>query len=182
MSLGLNTQIDDGSSYQDRKGTGEALLYFPLREENEWEYEFDARGETKKQLVRVEGTEVYRGLDWYHLTYTVIGEGEAFRRLLRTSGDLLMQYNIARTEQIRLIDFGRDVADDAALSLGYVEERGRKMSIAGVNLENCLVIRSGHIESEVGIYAPGVGLVESSWIYGRKQLTRAFIDGMEVSN
>ncbi len=182
MSLGLNTQVDEGSSYQDRKGIGDAHLYFPLREENEWEYEFDVRGEKKKQLVRVEGTETYRGLVWYHLTYTVIGEGEAFRRLLRTNGELLMQYNVARTEQIRLIDFGRQKADVSDLSLGFVENRDREITIAGLHFENCVVIGSGHIESEVGIYAPGIGLVESSWIYGRKQLTRAFIDGMEVGN
>ena len=182
MTLGLNTQIDESSAYRGREGKGSAELYFPLREENEWEYEFEARGETKKQLVRVEGTECYRGVDWYHLTYTVIGEGEAFRRLLRTQGDLLLQYYIARTEQLTLIDFGRDEADRADLALGFVDDRTRVIDVAGLHFENCLEVKSGHVESEVALYAPGIGLIESSWLYGRKQLTRAFIDGMEVGN
>ena len=109
-------------------------------------------------------------------------ESEVFRRLLRTEGDLLLQYNVSRTEEIVLIDFSREVVDRTDLSLGYVEEREKTVKIHGLSLENCLVVSTGHIESEVGLYAPGIGLVESSWMYGRKQLTRAFIDGMEVGN
>ena len=102
------------------------------------------------------------------------------RKLLRTEGDLLIQYSVPRTEEIHLIDFGRTEVDRADPSLGFIEERDRKVTIRGMTFERCVVIGSGFVDHEVGVYAPGIGLVESSWLYGRKQLVHARVDGVEL--
>lgn len=179
MSLGLNS----GMERNRRSETfveGIAGNYFPLAPGNQWIYSFNARDGVRRQIVRVEANQEIRGQHWSLVTYRVDGTDEEFTRLLRTEGDLLMQYSVPRTEQIHLIDFGRSEADRTDPALGFVEERDRSVEINGVSFERCLLVRSGSVDHEVGIYAPGIGLIESSWLYGRKQLSEATIDGTTI--
>ncbi len=179
MTLGLNTRTSREPVHAAAT-EGSAAAYFPIRPENQWIYTFPTREGERRQIVRVEEMQQLRGHDWGVVTYRIEDSREEFTKLLRTEGDLLIQYSFPRTEEIRLIDFGRTEADRSDPSLGFVESREENCSIRGMNFERCVVIGSGYVDHETGIYAPGIGLIESSWLYGRKELLSAVIDGVQI--
>lgn len=179
MTLGLNARTGSDRRQQSTS-EGTAAGFFPLQSGNEWVYTFQSRNGERRQIVRVEEVLQLRGLDWGSVSYRVEGSGEEFTKLLRTDGDLLVQYSIPRTEEIRLIDFGRSEIDRTDPSLGFVEQRDQSVSIRGMNFERCVIVGSGYVDHETGIYAPGIGLIESCWLYGRKQLLSAVIDGVQI--
>lgn len=156
--------------------------FYPLRPGNEWVYEVESNDGTHRQEVRIERTESIRGDDWAVVEVHIDGNTEGTRALLRTDGSLLLEYRNAGNGDRVLVDFSRTKADRGDSTLGFVEATDLSIDAAGVSFEDCVRVATGSVENEVGTYAPGVGLVESRWLQGRKVLVRARIDGLDIPN
>ena len=169
------------ASKENARAIGKAELYMPLAVGNQWSYDFDAGDEVLKQHIKVVGKTEQHSTEWFQVETTFEGTSNTDTSLMRTLGNLLILYLERQYEEIILIDFGRTEVDSVELSLGYVRQQDQAVEVGMHTFQECVVVASGHVDAEVGTYARGIGLIESWWFRGKKQITSAHIDGKEFT-
>ena len=183
FGLGIIIMILAGcsGSKENAEASGKADRYIPLAIGNTWGYRFDAGDIVRKQLIQVVGTTKRDGTTWFLVETRFEGQPTITidTSLMRNVGHQHILYLTYQQEEMTLIDFGRTEIDSVELSLGYVRQQNQEKEIGKHTFTDCVVVASGHVDAEVGTYAPGVGLIESWWFRGKKQLAYAKIDGKE---
>ena len=159
-----------------------AAEFYPLRPGNTWTYEIETNGATERQIVRVLSVEQIGGASWSVVESTIEGTDNRSRSLLRTDESRLLEYRNNGTDGRLLIDFAASTALRADPSVGFVETEHVDADSAGMTFHECVTVATGQVDNEVGTYAPGVGLVESTWLSGSKRLVHAEIDGLQFPN
>ena len=167
-------------SKKSQEMTNQAELYMPLAVGNEWEYAYGLGDENRTQTIRVVGTQQFDGNTWYVLQTSFSDRELADTFHLRNQGSRLLRYRTNAKQEMALADFARNTIDSSELSMAVVTKRNHVAENEGKTWTDCVVIATGYVDAEVGTYAPGVGLVQSYWFRGRKELRRARINGKEM--
>lgn len=164
----------------NQKAEGLASRYVPLSVGNEWVYDFGLEGNKQVQTIRVTGTQEFNGKTWYIIRTLFDGKEQPDTLHWRTQGSKLLFYHTRMGTVMTLIDFARTNADSNDLSVAYVSQKDQTTTIREKTWANCVVTSSGYVDAEVATYAPNVGLVQSFWFRGRRELIRATINGKTV--
>ena len=160
----------------NNQGMG-AERFMPLAIGNQWVYSFASGPGSAEHTITVVGTTELNDKRWYLVEYTIASLNSQDTLLLRNDGDRHIAYLESQGEELVLIDFGRTTLDSTSMETAYVQEQDKTTTVRGQIYTGCVVVNSGFVDAEVATYAPGIGLVESWWFRGRKELIKARING-----
>ena len=157
-----------------------AARYMPLEVGNEWVYDFGLENNRQTQTIRVTGTQEFAGKTWYTVREFFDGKEQADTLHLRTEGSTLLLYHTRLGQVMKLVDFAQTQVDSSSPEVSYVSTAHHTQVVGDRTWENCVVTSSGYVDAEVATYAPNVGLIQSFWFRGRKELVRARINGKVI--
>lgn len=168
------------STRDETNAVRRASQYMPLAVGNEWVYDFGLENDKRTQTIRVTGTLEFAGQTWYVVRESFDGKELADTLHLRTEGSQVLLYHTRMGKIMKLIDFAQTEADSSSPEVSFVSTANHTQVVGDRIWENCVVTNSGYVDAEVATYAPDVGLVQSYWFRGRRELVRAKINGKVI--